>query len=133
MCHVPELGDLVQALECVRSNGGTRDAACVLHWSLGKDAIRFVDILNRVESGLASAQDAALLECEFESVLQSHAKHYRKEVEQTLFPVSFRWFWMASPSDVHASHAWLKEWQASYDEVAAYKAACFAEGNLAIH
>ena len=127
MCHVPELGDLVVALECVRETGGTRDAACILQWSLGTDAGRYRETLDRIELGMASILDADRLDMEFDSVLRERARDYRQEVEQTVFPLSFRWFWLAPSQEVAASYAWFQEWLASRDELTAYKAACLVQ------
>jgi hypothetical protein len=133
MCPVPELGDLVLALACVRDTGGTRDAACILQWSLGSDTGRYRETLDRIELGMASILDADRLELEFDSLLQRRARDYRQEVEQTAFPLSFRWFWLASSQDVTASYAWFQEWLSSHDELAAYKAACFAQDHALMH
>ena len=108
MCHVPELGDLVLALACVRDTGGNRETACILHWSLGNDAGRYRETLDRIEQGSASILDAERLELEFDSLLRQQASDYRREVEQTVFPLSFRWFWLASSQDVAASYAWFQ-------------------------
>ena len=133
MCHMPELGDLVLALACVRDTGGDRIAACILHWSLGTDAGRYRETLDRVEQGRASVQDADRLELEFDSLLRQRARNYRQEVEQTVFPLSFRWFWLAPSQEVSASYAWFQEWMASYDELAAYKAACLIQDRALAH
>lgn len=133
MCHVPELGDLVLALECVRDTGGTRDAACILHWSLGADSGRYRETLDRIEQGRASILDADRLELEFDSLLRQRARVYRQEVEQSHFPLSFRWFWLAPSQEVAASHAWFQEWLASHDELAAYKAACLVQDHALAH
>ncbi len=133
MCHVPELGDLVLALVCVRDTGGNREAACILHWSLGNDAGRYRETLNRIEMGSASVQDAERLELEFDSLLRQRASDYRREVEQTVFPLSFRWFWLAQPQEVAASYAWFQEWLSSHDELAAYKAACLVQDHALTH
>ena len=133
MCHVPELGDLVLALVCVRDTGGNREAACILHWSLGNDAGRYRETLNRIEMGSASVQDAERLELEFDSLLRQRASDYRREVEQTVFPLSFRWFWLAQPQEVAASYAWFQEWLSSHDELAAYKAACLIQDRSLTH
>ena len=42
-----------------------------------------------------SILDADRLELEFDSLLRQQARDYRQEVEQTVFPLSFRWFWLA--------------------------------------
>ena len=133
MCHVPELGDLVLALECVRETGGSRDAACILQWSLGTDSGHYRETLDRIELGMASIRDADRLELEFDSLLRQRARDYRQEVEQTVFPLSFRWFWLASSQDVAASYAWFQEWLSSYDELAAYKAACLVQDRALAH
>jgi hypothetical protein len=133
MCHVPELGDLVLALASVRETGGTRNAACILQWSLGADAGRYRETLDRIEQGRASVLDADRLDLAFDSVLRQHASHYRQAVERTVFPLSFRWFWLASSQDVAASYAWFQEWLSSNDELAAYKAACFAQDHALMH
>ncbi len=133
MCHVPELGDLVLALECIRETGGDREAACILQWSLGTDTGRYRETLDRIELGMASICDADRLELEFDSLLRQRARDYRQEVEQTVFPLSFRWFWLASSQDVAASYAWFQEWLSSYDELAAYKAACLVQDHAVTH
>ena len=133
MCHVPELGDLVLALECVREIGGTRDAACILQWSLGTDTGRYRETLDRIEQGRASILDADRLELEFDSLLRQRARDYRQEVEQTVFPLSFRWFWLAPSQEVAASHAWFQEWLSSRDELTAYKAACLVQDRALAH
>lgn len=133
MCHAPELGDLVLALASVRETGGTRNAACILQWSLGADAGRYRETLDRIEQGRASVLDADRLDLAFDSVLRQRASDYRQEVEQTVFPLSFHWFWLASSQDVAASFAWFQEWLSSYDELAAYKAACFAQDHALMH
>ncbi len=133
MCHVPELGDLVLALECVREIGGTRDAACILQWSLGTDAGRYRETLDRIELGMASILDADRLDMEFDSVLRERARDYRQEVEQTVFPLSFRWFWLAPSQEVVASYAWFQEWLSSRDELTAYKAACLVQDRALAH
>jgi len=133
MCQVPELGDLVLALACVRDTGGDREAACILHWSLGTNADRYQETLDRIEHGMASGLDADRLELEFDSVLRQRARDYRQEVEQTVFPLSFRWFWLASSQDVAASYAWFQEWLSSHDELAAYKAACLVQDHAVTH
>lgn len=127
MCHVPDLGDLVLALACVRDTGGNREAACILHWSLGNDAGRYRETLHRIEQGSASILDAERLELEFDSLLRHRARDYRREVEQTVFPLSFRWFWLAPSQEVAASYAWFQEWLSSHDELAAFKAACLIQ------
>ena len=133
MCHMPELGDLVLALACVRDSGGDREAACILHWSLGTDAGRYRETLDRVEQGRASVQDADRLDLEFDSLLRQQARDYRQEVEQTVFPLSFRWFWLAPSEDVATSYAWFQEWLSSHDELAAYKAACLIQDRALAH
>ena len=133
MCHVPEVGDLVLALECVRETGGDREAACILQWSLGADAGRYRETLDRVEQGMASVQDAYRLDLEFDSLLRQRASDYRQEVEQRVFPLSFRWFWLAPSQDMAASHAWFLEWLASHDELAAFKAACLIQDRALAH
>ncbi|MBI5330074.1 MAG: hypothetical protein HZB71_05615 [Betaproteobacteria bacterium] len=133
MNHVPELGDLVLALECIRGSGGDRNAACILQWSLGTDAGRYRETLDRIEHGLASVLDADRLELEFDSVLRQRASIYRQEVEQTVFPLSFRWFWLAASQEVAASYAWFQEWLSSHDEMAAYKAACLVQDHAVTH
>ena len=133
MCHVPDLGDLVLALACVRDTGGNREAACILHWSLGNDAGRYRETLDRIEMGSASLLDAERLELEFDSLLRQLASDYRREVEQTVFPLSFRWFWLAPPQEVAASYAWFQEWLSSHDELAAYKAACLVQDHALTH
>lgn len=133
MSHVPELGDLVLALECIRGSGGDRNAACILQWSLGTDAGRYRETLDRIEHGLASVLDADRLELEFDSVLRQRASIYRQEVEQTVFPLSFRWFWLAPSQEVAASYAWFQEWLSSHDEMAAYKAACLVQDRAVTH
>ncbi len=133
MCHVPDLGDLVLALACVRDTGGNREAACILHWSLGNDAGRYRETLDRIEMGSASLLDAERLELEFDSLLRQRASDYRREVEQTVFPLSFRWFWLAPPQEVAASYAWFQEWLSSHDELAAYKAACLIQDHALTH
>ena len=133
MCHVPDLEDLVLALACVRDTGGNREAACILHWSLGNDAGRYRETLDRIELGSASVQDAERLELEFDSLLRQRASDYRREVEQTVFPLTFRWFWLAPPQEVAASYAWFQEWLSSHDELAAYKAACFIQDRALTH
>jgi len=133
MCHVPELGDLVLALASVRETGGTRDAAYILQWSLGVDAGRYRETLDRIEQGRASILDADRLDLAFDSVLRQHASDYRQAVERTVFPLSFRWFWLASSQDVAASYAWFQEWLSSYDEMAAYKAACLVQDHALTH
>lgn len=133
MCHVPELGDLVLALECVRETGGTRNAACILQWSLGADAGRYCETLDRIDQGRASVLDADRLDLAFDSLLRQRASDYRQEVEQTVFPLSFHWFWLASSQDVAASYAWFQEWLASHDELAAYKAACLVKDRALTH
>ena len=127
MCHVPETGDLVLALKCVREIGGSRDAACILQWSLGTDSGRYRETLDRIEQGRASVLDADRLEMEFDSVLRRRASDYRQEIEQSHFPLSFRWFWLASSQEVAANHAWFLVWLSSHDEMAAYKAACLVQ------
>ena len=133
MCHVPDLGDLVLALACVRDTGGNREAACILHWSLGNDAGRYRETLDRIELGSASLLDAERLELEFDSLLRQRARDYRWEVERTVFPLSFRWFWLAPPQEVAASYAWFQEWLSSHDELAAYKAACLIQDRALTH
>ena len=133
MCHVPDLGDLVLALACVRDTGGNREAACILHWSLGNDAGRYRETLDRIELGSASLLDAERLELEFDSLLRQRASDYRREVEQTVFPLSLRWFWLAPPQEVAASYAWFQEWLSSHDELAAYKAACLIQDRALTH
>ncbi len=133
MCHVPDLGDLVLALACVRDTGGNREAACILHWSLGNDAGRYRETLDRIDLGSASILDAERLELEFDSLLRQRASDYRREVEQTVFPLSFRWFWLAPPQEVAASYAWFQEWLSSHDELAAYKAACLIQDHALTH
>jgi hypothetical protein len=81
----------------------------------------------------ASVLDADRLDLAFDSVLRQRASDYRQAVEQTVFPLSFRWFWLASSQDVAASYAWFQEWLSSYDELAAYKAACFAQDHALMH
>ena len=130
MCHVPELGDLVLALVSVRETGGNRNDACILQWSLGADASCYRETLDRIEQGRASGLDADCLDMAFESLLRQLASDYRQAVERTTFPLSFRWFWLASSHDVAASHAWFQEWLSSYDELAAYKAACLAQDHV---
>jgi len=133
MCHVPELGDLVLALVSVRETGGTRHDASILQWSLGADVGRYRQTLDRIEQGRASVLDAVRLDLAFDSVLRQRASDYRQEVEQTVFPLSFRWFWLASSHDVAANHAWFQEWLSSYDELAAYKAACLVQDHALMH
>jgi len=133
MCHVPELGDLVLALASVRETGGTRNVACILQWSLGADAGRYRETLDRIEQGRASVLDADRLDLAFDSLLRQRASDYRQEVEQTVFPLSFHWFWLASSQDVAASYAWFQEWLSSNDELAAYKAACFSQDHALMH
>jgi len=133
MCHVPELGDLVLALASVRETGGTRNDACILQWSLEADAGRYLETLDRIEQGRASVLDADLLDLAFESLLRQRASDYRQAVERTAFPLSFRWFWLASSQDVAASYAWFQEWLSSYDEMAAYKAACLVQDHALTH
>ena len=133
MCHVPDLEDLVLALACVRDTGGNREAACILHWSLGNDAGRYRETLDRIELGSASLLDAERLELEFDSLLRQRARDYRREVERTVFPLSFRWFWLAPPQEVAASYAWFQEWLSSHDELAAYKAACLIQDRALTH
>jgi hypothetical protein len=133
MCHLPELGDLVLALASVRDTGGDREAACILQWSLGADAGRYRETLDRIEQGRASVLDADRLDLAFDSLLRQRASDYRREVEQTVFPLSFRWFWLAPSQDVAASYAWFQEWLSSHDELAAYKAACFAQDHALMH
>jgi len=133
MCHVPELGDLVLALASVRETGGTRNDACILQWSLEADAGRYLETLDRIEQGRASVLDADLLDLAFESLLRQRASDYRQAVERTAFPLSFRWIWLASSQDVATSYAWFQEWLSSYDELAAYKAACLAQDHALTH
>ena len=133
MCHVPDLGDLVLALDCVRASGGDRYAACILQWSLGTDAGRYCETLDRIELGIASILDADRLDLEFDSVLRQRARIYWQEVEQSHFPLSFRWFWLAPSQDVAASHGWFQEWLSSHDELAAYKAACLVQDHALTH
>jgi len=133
MSHVPELGDLVLALECIRGSGGDRNSACILQWSLGTDAGHYRETLDRIEHGMASVLDADRLELEFDSVLRQRASIYRQELEQTVFPLSFRWFWLAPSQEVAASYAWFQEWLSSHDEMAAYKAACLVQDHALTH